>query len=231
MNTTDENMPSPGQSARTRAETTKEKIRNDVVSGHFKPGDRLMMESLAKRYGVSMSPLREALSGLAAEHFIEFERHRGFQVALITKADLYDLTETRKLLEADIVRLALRHGDDVWESKVIAAFHQLSSIEKKIINTGYRDDALWEERNMAFHAAISEACPLQWLQQLRSQIFSKAQRYRHLAWAVMPDAKTVAAEHQEIFDALMARDEDRLVQATEVHIDNVAALALKLLTE
>lgn len=202
-----------------------------MVSGYFKPGDRLMMGTLGNRYGVSMSPLREALSSLAAEHFIEFERHRGYQVALITKADLHDLTETRKLLESDIVRLALLHGDDVWESKVIATFHQLSSTEQKIIETGHRDDELWEKRNMAFHAAISEACPLHWLKHLRSQIFSKAQRYRHLAWSIMPDAKTVAAEHREIFDALMARDEERLVEATKVHIDNVAALAHKLLAE
>lgn len=219
----------PAQDRRTLAETTTERVRSDIIKGVFKPGDRLMMEVLKERYGTSMSPLREALAGLAAEQFITFERHKGYQVAQLTRADLDDLFETRKLLEADIARLALRHGDEVWESKVIAAFHQLSHTERRMIESGARGDREWEVRNAAFHDAISAACPLRWLKHLRAQVFMKAQRYRVLAWSRLPDPRTVADEHREIFDATMARDEDRLIAAMNVHIDNVALYAREVI--
>ncbi|CCV12133.1 FCD domain-containing protein [Mesorhizobium sp. STM 4661] len=219
----------PEDNRQTLAEIVSENIRNDIITGIFKPGERLAMGALRQRYGISMSPLREALAGLAAEQFIDFEGHRGYQVGAMSKADLHDLTETRKLLEADIARLALRHGDEVWESNIIAAFHQLAHTERRMIEKGLRGDREWEERNAAFHGAISEACPLHWLKFLRAQIFMKAQRYRFLAWSALPGPETVAAEHREIFEATMARDETRLIRAINVHIDNVAVYARALM--
>lgn len=217
---------SPDESRQTLAEFATEKIRSDIIAGIFKPNARLTMGALQERYGFSMSPLREALAGLAAEQFVAFEGRRGYHVAPMSYADLHDLTETRKLLEADIARLALAHGDEVWESRVIAAFHQLSYREQQNIELGRRGgDNEWERRNAAFHDAISEACPLRWLKQLRMQIFMKAQRYRAMAWSKHPDSKTVAAEHREIFEAVMARDADRLVAAVNTHIGNVALYA------
>jgi len=213
----------------TLAEIVSEKIRSDIITGTFRPGERLAMGALRERYGISMSPLREALAGLAAEQFIDFEGHRGYQVGAMSKADLHDLTETRKLLEADIARLALRHGDEVWESNIIAAFHQLAHTERQMIAHGLRGDKEWEKRNASFHGAISEACPLHWLKFLRAQIFMKAQRYRFLAWTALPGPETVAAEHREIFEATMARDEPRLIEAINVHIDNVAVYARELI--
>jgi GntR family transcriptional regulator, carbon starvation induced regulator len=217
-----------GEERQTLAEITTERIRSDIIAGRLQSGGRLMMNALCKRYGVSMSPLREALSGLAAEQFVTFERHRGFRVGVVSLADLNDLTETRKIIETDVVRLALRHGDEVWESHVIAAFHQLSHMEQRILQSGHRDDKAWELRNAQFHEAIVAACPLNWLKQLRAQMFMKAQRYRYLAWSALPDAASVAAEHIEIFEATMARDEERLVAATHVHIENVAVFAREL---
>jgi DNA-binding GntR family transcriptional regulator len=218
----------PEEGRQTLAEITSERIRNDIILGRFRSGERLLTDTLCKRYGVSASPLREALAGLAAEQFVAFEGRRGFRVGAMSIEDLDDLTETRKILEADVVRLALRHGDEVWESQVIAAFHQLSRTEQRIVTTGHRDDREWESRNAAFHDAIGEACPLYWLKQLRAQMSMKAQRYRYLAWSALPDPATVAAEHREIFEATMARDEKRLVAAIDDHIEKVAVYAREL---
>jgi GntR family transcriptional regulator, carbon starvation induced regulator len=213
----------------TLAEIAVKQIRGAIIAGVFKPGDRLTMGALQERYGFSMSPLREALAGLAAEQFVTFEGRRGYRVAPMSYADLRDLTETRKLLEADIARLALAHGDEVWESKVIAAFHQLSHTEQQNIAAGrLGGDKEWEKRNAAFHDAISAACPLRWLKELRRQIFVKAQRYRTMAWLKLPDSQTVAAEHREIFEAAMARDEKRLIEGIQMHIDNIAFYAREL---
>ena len=151
-------------SRRTLAEITSERIRDDIITGKFKAGERLLLTGLAARYGVSMSPLREALAGLAAEQFVLFEGRHGFRVDMMSEEDLDDLTGTRRLIEADILRLALVHGDEIWESQVIAAFHQLAHTERRIIETGERGDPAWEIRNAAFHDAIASACPLRLLQ-------------------------------------------------------------------
>jgi len=137
-------------SRQTLAEITSERIRDDIITGKFRPGERLLLTALCARYGVSMSPLREALAGLAAEQFIVFEGRHGFRVDTMSEEDLNDLTETRKLIEADLLRLALFHGDEIWESQVIAAFHQLAHTERRIIETGERGDPAWEIRNAAF---------------------------------------------------------------------------------
>ena len=209
----------------TLAEITSERIRDDIITGKFRPGERLLLTVLCARYGVSMSPLREALAELAAEQFIVFEGRHGFRVDTMSEEDLNDLTETRKLIEADVLRLALSHGDEIWESQVIATYHQLTHTERRIIATGDRGDPAWESRNAAFHYAIASACPLRLLKQLRAQVFARALRYRFIAWLALPDPAIIAAEHREIFEATMGRDEARLIAASNAHIGNVAAQA------
>ncbi len=160
-----------------------------------------------------------------------FEGHRGFQVSPISVEDLRDLMETRKILEADVMRLVLIHGDDVWESNLIAAFHRLSRTEERIVVAKGRADPEWDERNAAFHSAISQACPLRWLKHVRAQMFEQAQRYRYFAWSILPEPAVIQAEHREIFEAAMARDESRLILAMNVHIDTVARYVAELLRQ
>jgi GntR family carbon starvation induced transcriptional regulator len=211
--------------SQTLAQITSDRLRKDIITGMYESDERLTLTTLCARYEVSMSPLREALAGLAAEHFIVFEERLGFRVDALSEADLDDLTETRKLVEATVLSIALREGDEVWESEVIAAFHQLAHTERRIIITGKRDDPEWEVRNEAFHDAISNACPLRLLKQLRAQVFNKALRYRYIAWLALPNPTIIAAEHREIFEATIERDEARLIAASNAHIGHVATFA------
>jgi len=212
----------------TLAELTSEKLRADIISGRFKPGERLHMDTLCGRYAVSMSPLREALAGLAGEQFVTFEGRRGYRVAILSIEELNDLTETRKVIEGEIVRRAIREGDEVWESGVIAAFHRLAFTERRNIEIGRRHDKEGEVRNREFHQAIASGCSLRWLNRICAQMFMLTQRYRALAWAALPDAATVAAEHKEIFEAVTARNERRAVKANDNHIEQVAVVAREL---
>jgi hypothetical protein len=63
------------------------------------------------------------------------------------------------------------------------------------------------------------------LKQPRAQVFAKTLRYRFIAWLALPDPAIIAAEHREIFEATMARDEVRLVAASNAHIGHVATFA------
>lgn len=221
--------PVPGEESRqTLSELTSERLRADIIAGVFKPGERLQMDALSNRYAVSMSPLREALAGLAAMRFVSFEGHRGYRVGVLSVEELDDITETRKAIEGDIIRRAIRLGDEVWESGVIAAFHRLSFTERRNIETGVRTDREGDVRNREFHDAIAAGCGLVWLNRVRLQMYDIAQRYRMIAWQALPDQAVVAAEHREIFDAVTARDEKRAVEANDNHIEQVAVVARAL---
>jgi DNA-binding GntR family transcriptional regulator len=74
-------------------------IRDDIIKGHFPPGSRLAEELLAKRYGVSRVPVREALRTLESEGFVRTRRHAGASVAELTEEESADLLEIRALLE------------------------------------------------------------------------------------------------------------------------------------
>ena len=135
--------------------------------------------------------------------------------------------ETRKILEADVMRLVLIHGDDVLGEQ---CHRRLSPVvedrradrRRQGTRGGTRNGT---RRNAAFHAAISRACPLRWLKHVRAQMFEQAQRYRYFAWSILPEPAVIQAEHREIFEAAMARNEARLIAAMNVHIDTVAAFA------
>ncbi|MFF4215824.1 GntR family transcriptional regulator [Streptosporangium nondiastaticum] len=87
------------ESRRISAHAVCTAIRDDIVSGTFPPGSRLTEEVLARRYGVSRVPVREALRTLASEGFVTTRRHAGACVAEPTEQEAADLLEVRALLE------------------------------------------------------------------------------------------------------------------------------------
>ncbi|GGP41364.1 GntR family transcriptional regulator [Streptomyces abikoensis] len=89
----------PRESRRISTHAVCTAIRDDIVSGAFPPGSRLIEEILARRYGVSRVPVREALRTLASEGFVTTRRHAGACVAEPTEREAADLLDIRALLE------------------------------------------------------------------------------------------------------------------------------------
>ncbi|MCK0516804.1 GntR family transcriptional regulator [Williamsia sp. DF01-3] len=96
--------------AMTRGPATREAIaaaiRNDVLDGKLQPGDRLPEPMLAERFGVSRVPVREALSQLQSEGFVNLERYKGATVSGASRADAIELMQVRRGLEVFGARLA-----------------------------------------------------------------------------------------------------------------------------
>ena len=89
-------------------------------------GKPLRLEALRQRYGLSFSPLREALMRLQSERLVLSTALRGFSVAPLSREEMEDATETRILIECEALRRSMRDGDDDWEAGIVAAFHALS---------------------------------------------------------------------------------------------------------
>jgi GntR family carbon starvation induced transcriptional regulator len=169
----------PTSKWRTRAAGIYDVLRRDILDCRLKPGSRLRLDELRARYEVGLSPLREALTKLAADGLAILEEHKGFRVAPVSKADLLDITETRKELESTAIKLAIKNGGDRWESNIVAALHELGK-RSKLGRDGLVDNE-WESRHKAFHYSLVASCASHWLLHFRGILYDQADRYRRLA--------------------------------------------------
>ncbi len=199
----------------TLSESAYQRLRTDIVAGHLEAGKPLRLEALRQRYGLSFSPLREALMRLQSERLVLSTALRGFSVAPLSRDEMTDATETRILIEAEALRESMRDGDDDWEAGIVAAFHALSrQVERQSQSTGKADAAdiaVMEERHQQFHRALIAQCGSPRLLELADQLYVETQRYRLPSLIGKGSGKTrrnVAAEHREIMDATLRRSED-----------------------
>jgi len=203
---------------RTLVEDAYLKLREDIIQGKYGPGSRLRVEHMKDDYGVGAGTLREALSLLVSDALVVAEGQRGFWVAPLSLADLDDLTHTRILIESEALRLSLRNGGDDWEAELVAAFHRLTKVEERLKKTA--PQALeWEHRNKGFHEALIDACNSRWLYHLLSILYRQSERYRRFALTKGTMKRDLHAEHTDLFEAALKRDEKRAVEVLTRHID------------
>ena len=89
-----------------------QRIRDEIIRGHFSPGERLPLRDLAKQFNVSTQPIRQALSELEAEGLVKSEARKGAFVTSLTPAELDDIYEIRATLEAMATKVAVSHLTD-----------------------------------------------------------------------------------------------------------------------
>jgi GntR family transcriptional regulator, carbon starvation induced regulator len=218
-----EPLPAHGEGANTIAETVYQRIRDDVVWGNLKPGVPLRSDALRTRYGVGISPLREALTRLASERLVIAVGYRGFSVAPMTAYDVQDTKVARLVIEREALALSIRAGALDWETALVAAYHALS--RTAIPTKPGPASTLWATLHRRFHMALLSACGSRWLIELAGQFFDQAERHRLLRARLSPYeslTRDINKEHERIFDAALSRDVNAAVQALEAHYESTA---------
>jgi len=205
--------------ASTISESVYSRIRTDILTGALTPGMKLKLDALHERYEVSVNTLRETLSRLASEGLVEAEGQRGFTVVAVSLSDLIDITETRRLLECEAARLSLKYADLEWESRLVAAYHKLSTVEERVESDPATYAPPLERYNREFHATLISGCRSRWLLHFHGMMYDQSLRYRMLAFRVknFPRAQS-RREHRDILDAALARDAEKLVAVIGAHI-------------
>ena len=110
----------------TLASSAYEAIRQDIMEGHIAPGEKLQFDALRERYDVGISPIREALSRLHSDGWVEREEKSGYRVTAISRDELLDAVRTRTLIEGVAIDEAMRHGGTLAEETLVLAYHRLS---------------------------------------------------------------------------------------------------------
>lgn len=189
-------------------------LRSDILTGTLEPGDQIVQEALAERYGVSRVPLREALKTLESEGQVAYYPHRGYFVAELSVADLLEVYRLRALLEAEAIRAAVPTlGDDDVEA--------LADLVREVEAAAAQGDVIaMTAANRRFHFALFDAAGMPRLSRLLRQLWEATDAYRALYFQAPVNRDRVAAEHAAMIVALQARDAEALVDQHDRHRDN-----------
>jgi len=192
-------------------------IRDEIIHGVLRPGDRLTLDRLKQRYEVSVGTLREVLTRLASEAFVVAEGQKGFEVAAASEADMRDLGALRLLLETHAMTLSLAAGDLEWEGRVVAAHHKLAAIEKRLLAGESNRTPEWIIYDRAFHEALISACGSPALMTMHTTVFDRFVRYHMLAESFR--GRPVADDHQALLKAALTRDANTARRLLEAHVN------------
>jgi DNA-binding GntR family transcriptional regulator len=202
--------------ATTLASTLAAKLRHAITQGELVPGTKLRLEDLKTSFGVSLSPLREALSRLGAEGFVVMEDQRGYRVAPVSEANLREVLALRIELECFALRQSIALGDGEWEAAIVAALHRLNRL--KSTDPG-RDIPAWEEAHRRFHLGLIAGGGMPLLTQFCTTLHDLADRYRRLFLARHPPDRNVPEEHEKIASAAIHRRADEACRLLAQHIE------------
>ncbi|WP_418131116.1 FCD domain-containing protein [Variovorax sp. 375MFSha3.1] len=194
------------------------RLRHDVLSGTFAAGAKLKVDDLQNAYGFSSSPLREALSRLSQEGLVTADERRGFRVALLSAADMADITHMRLMLDVQALRDSIQRGDDAWEGNVVAAFHRLELVESRLSDGPVILDDTWADLHRGFHLSLLAACASQRQLRWSESLFDQAERYRRFSGRFRKTLKRKTNEHRRILDAALKRDADTACALLEEHM-------------
>jgi DNA-binding GntR family transcriptional regulator len=203
----------------------RQEIENGIVTGGFPLGARLDEVSLAERFGVSRTPIREALQQLASAGLVEISPRRGAFVATPGPGRLFEMFEVMAELEAMCGRLAARRANGAAVADILAAHHACLDVVD--------DPDAYYERNERFHQTIYAASGNGFLAEQSLALQKRLRPYRRLQLRVGARTRKSFSEHEDIVQALQAHDPAAASDALRAHVtvqgerfaDLVASLA------
>jgi DNA-binding GntR family transcriptional regulator len=189
-----------------------EKIEEQIATGELQPGSFLDEATLVEKFGVSRTPVREALIQLAAEGLIEIRPRRGAVVTSLSPARLMEMFEVMAELEAMCGRLAARRMND-WQRKDMLAAHEACEEARA------KDDSdAYFYHNEKFHSAIYIGSQNAFLMEQANQLERRLRPYRRLQLRVRNRMNVSFNEHLQVIDAITKGDEDAAEKALRRHV-------------
>ena len=189
-------------------------LRQAILTGELKPGERLMEIHLADRLGVSRTPIREAIRKLELEGLVVMIPRKGAQVAKITEKNLKDVLEVRRALDMLAVRLACQRMSEEDKKALRKACDEFAMVIK---NNNTKDIT---EADVRFHDIILKSTGNDRLIQLVNNLAEQMYRYRLEYIKDSAYHSRLVQEHEAIYNAIINKEEEKAAQAVVLHIDN-----------
>jgi DNA-binding GntR family transcriptional regulator len=198
----------PSVRFRTKQEYVYSWLRDGILDGTLRPGERIVIDDVARRLEVSSIPVREALHLLQSEGFVTSAPHVGATVADVSAAEVRELFAIMEALETVAGRAAAARVTP-GETERLRAI--VAEMDAEL--AGGRIES-WAALNRSLHRAIGEIAVMPLLQEMTDRVLVRWERLRRLCFegVVVPRAEQAQREHHELVDAL-ARGDAEGVQA------------------
>lgn len=196
------------------SDRVKEYIVEAVLSGEFKPGDRIVESSMARDLGVSQAPVREAIRDLVLLGFLETEPYKGTSVRSFTPEELWETYTVRAALESLAARLAATHLTDDDVEKLQGILDEMMEAARQ------QDRDLLVELDNRFHETILKISRNKTLHQLWKTL-------EFGTWSIVTYRKSsydpayLAARHGELLAALKTGDAEKAAHTMQHHIEDM----------
>lgn len=206
----------------TRTEALRQRLSEDIIRGALEPGSPLDEADLAKRFGVSRTPVREAIRNLAASGLVETRPHRGAVVALPTLSRLMDMFKAMAELEALCAGLAAEEMSPAERTKLQKLHDEMAGL------VAADDAARYRDRNERFHAMIYAGTHNSYLAEITLLTRARVSPFRRAQFGQPGRVAESHREHSLVVDAIMARDRAAATEHMRLHIDIVRDAYQKL---
>ena len=202
----------PSFSLRERVEIA---LASAILSGEMKPGELFSAPTLAARFNVSATPVREAMLNLEKRGFVEIVRNKGFRVTSVSDKDLQDIVEVRQLLEPPVAAaLAGRIPTD--------AYPHLRELADRIVDGAARGSlGDYLEADAVFHAAVTAYADNPRLSSLITELRSQTRLPGLAGLLATEELATSANEHLELLELLEAGEGEAAERLMHRHIAHV----------
>ena len=211
--------PRPGDLQLSLVDVSKDYIRSKITTGEFLPGFRLKERELSAELGISRIPIREAVRDLSTEGFVTLSPRRGAVVTELKPEDLDDIFEVRMALEVMECVLAARRASDAdierMRTCVVAANNAMAAGDRGAVDAA----------NGEFHDVLVEMGHNPVLAQVLEPLRNRLQ------WLLRQnkDVTAICREHDEIAEAIAARDVERARKLAHLHVETSRRVASDVL--
>lgn len=189
-------------------------LRQAILTGELKPGERLMEIHLANKLGVSRTPIREAIRKLELEGLVTMIPRRGAEVAQITEKSMNDVLEVRRAMDVLCVELACERISEEELSQLKAACDNFEQMVKT------QDVKKIARADVELHDIILRATGNSRLIQLVNNLSEQMYRYRYEYIKDFSQHEKLVEEHRIIYESLVNKDKETASEAAKIHIDN-----------
>lgn len=191
-------------------------LRQAILTGDLKPGERLMEIHLANKLGVSRTPIREAIRKLELEGLVTMIPRRGAEVAQITEKSMNDVLEVRRSMDALCAELAC---DRISEQELVALEKACDDFAEAVKTKDIRKIA---QADVALHDIIVQATGNRRLVQLINNLSEQMYRYRFEYLKDTSRHQSLIVEHRMICEGIRKKNKEEATSAAKLHIDNQA---------
>jgi DNA-binding GntR family transcriptional regulator len=193
-------------------EEVAERLRTSIFSHELAPGSWIDEQAIAKEYGISRTPMREAIKILAAEGLITMKMRRGAYVTEVSKSDLNQIFTVLALLEGQACReTALKASEGQLEA--------LDSIHMKLERAAAdRDLEQFFAINQSFHDKLQEISNNPWMKRVIDDLRKVLKLQRRDSLSKRGRLESSLIEHRKILSALLARDADLSEKLMKEHL-------------